>query len=238
MNSISDIQVVKSRKIAADTCTITMSNMFNSYTTESDITTTQQYLDMYGLKDVFYSIFSPESYFEKEKALRLRQSVPDKVQLQPGIRIHVRMGYSGDGSKLPIVFNGKIAEVEVGSVAQIVAQGDGHELMNPLNAFGEMEVTSLDPAQSYCTWFQDLRGSLAKGGETPRDLLAKLLTAKYGGWKKVANEAFDGRWFNDNPFGIMHFGDPKYKHIFDLGEPVQNLYEVSDTTLIKGMNEL
>ena len=238
MNSISEIQVVKSRKIAADTCTITMSNMFNSYTTESDITTTQQYMDLYGLKDVFYSIFSPEAYFEKEKALRLRQTVPDKVQLQPGVRIHVRMGYSGDGSKLPIVFNGKVAEVEVGSVAQIIAQGDGHELMNPLNAFGEIEVTSLDPAQSMCTWFQDLRGSLAKGGETPRDLLAKLLTAKFGGWKKVANEMFDGRWFNDNPFGIMHFGDPKYDHIFELGEPVQNLYEVSDTSLLKGVNEL
>ena len=238
MNSISEIQVVKSRKIAADTCTLTMNNMFNSYTTESDITTSQQYMDTYGLRDVFDSIFSPQAYFEKEKALRLRQNTPDRVQLQPGVRIHVRMGYSGDGSKLPIVFNGKIAEVEVGSVAQIVAQGDGHELMNPLNAFGEMEVTSLDPSQSMCTWFKDIRGSLAKGGETPRDLLAKLLTAKHGGWKKVANKAFDGRWFNDNPFGIMHFGDPKYDSIFDLGEPVQNLYEVADSTLIKGMNEL
>lgn len=238
MSSISEIQVVKSRKIAADTCTITMSNMFNSYTTESDISTTQQYLDVYGLKDVFYSIFTPELYFNKEKALRLRQQVPDKVQLQPGVRIHVRMGYSGDGSKLPIVFNGKIAEVEVGDVAQIVAQGDGHELMNPLNAFGEMEVNALDPAQSVCTWFKDIRGSLAKGGETPRDLLAKLLTAKYGGWKKVANDVFDGRWFNDNPFGITHFGDTKYNHIFGLGEPVQNLYEVSDSSLLKGSNEI
>ena len=122
MSSIAEIQVVKSRKIAADTCTITMNNMFNSYTREPDITTTQQYMDIYGLRDVFDSIFSPQTYFEKEKRIRLRQAVPDKVVLQPGIRIHVRMGYSGDGSKLPIVFNGKVAEVEVGDVAQIVAQ--------------------------------------------------------------------------------------------------------------------
>lgn len=238
MNSISEIQVVKSRKIAADTCTITMNNMFNSYTMEPDITTTQQYTDIYGLRDVFNSIFSPQIYFEKEKRIRLRQTVPDKVVLQPGIRIHVRMGYSADGSKLPIVFNGKVAEVDVTDVAQIVAQGDGHELMNPLNAFGEMEVTSLDPAQSAVTWFKDIRGSLASGGETPRDLLAKLLTAKYGGWKKVANKWFDGRWFNDNPFGITHFGDPKFNNIFELGEPVQNLYEVADESLLKGTNEL
>lgn len=238
MNSISEIQVVKSRKIAADTCTITMNNMFNSYTMEPDITTTQQYTDIYGLRDVFNSIFSPQIYFEKEKRIRLRQTVPDKVVLQPGIRIHVRMGYSADGSKLPIVFNGKVAEVDVADVAQIVAQGDGHELMNPLNAFGEMEVTSLDPAQSAVTWFKDIRGSLSSGGETPRDLLAKLLTAKYGGWKKVANKWFDGRWFNDNPFGITHFGDPKFNNIFELGEPVQNLYEVADESLLKGTNEL
>lgn len=238
MSSIAEIQVVKSRKIAADTCTITMNNMFNSYTREPDITTTQQYMDVYGLRDIFDSIFSPQTYFEKEKRIRLRQTIPDKVVLQPGIRIHVRMGYSGDGSKLPIVFNGKVAEVEVGDVAQIVAQGDGHELMNPLNAFGEMEVTALDQAQDAITWFKDIRGSLAGGGESPRDLLAKLLTAKHGGWKKVANNVFDGRWFNDNPFGIMHFGDPKFNNIFELGEPVQNLYEVSDESLLKGFNEL
>ena len=151
MNSISSINVVKSRKIATDVCTIVMNNTFNSYTMEADSTTTQQYTDLYGLRDVFDSIFSPKAYFEKEKRIRLRKTIPDTVVLQPGIRIHVRMGYSGDGSKLPIVFNGKVAELDVNEVATIVAQGDGHELMNPLNAFGEIEALSLDPAQSNIT---------------------------------------------------------------------------------------
>lgn len=151
MNSISSINVVKSRKIATDVCTIVMNNTFNSYTMEADSTTTQQYTDLYGLRDVFDSIFSPKAYFDKEKRIRLRKTIPDTVVLQPGIRIHVRMGYSGDGSKLPIVFNGKVAELDVNEVATIVAQGDGHELMNPLNAFGEIEALSLDPAQSNIT---------------------------------------------------------------------------------------
>lgn len=237
MNSISSINIVKSRKIAADTCTIIMNNMFNSYTMEPDSTTTQQYTDLYGLRDVFDSIFSPQAYFDKEKRIRLRKSIPDTVVLQPGIRLHVRMGYSADGSKLPVVFNGKIAELDVQEVAQIVAQGDGHELMNPLNSFGEIEALSLDAAQSDITWFKDLRGSLSKGGESPRDLLAKVLCAKYGGWKKWVDTTFDGRWFNDNPFGIMHFGDPRFIDIFEQGELVQNLYEVSDSTLLKGINE-
>lgn len=237
MNSISSINVVKSRKIAADTCTLVMNNTFNSYTMEPDSTTTQQYADIYGLRDVFDSIFSPKAYFDKEKRIRMRKNLPDTVVLQPGIRLHVRMGYSADGSKLPVVFNGKVAEVEIAEVAQLVAQGDGHELTNPLTAFGEIEALSLDAAQSTITWFKDLRGQLAKGGESPRDLLAKVLTAKYGGWKKAVDYVFDGRWFNDNAFGIMHFGDPKFTNIFEQGEVVQNLYEVSDTNLLKGVNE-
>lgn len=238
MNSISSINVVKSRKIAADTCTLVMNNTFNSYTMEPDSTTTQQYADIYGLRDVFDSIFSPKAYFDKEKRIRARKNLPDTVMLQPGIRIHVRMGYSGDGSKLPVVFNGKVAEVEVAEVAQIVAQGDGHELTNPLSGFGEIEAVSIDAAQSAVTWFKDFRGNWSKGGESPRDLLAKLLTAKYGGWRKAVDYFSDGRWFNDNIFGITHFGDPKYTSIFEQGEVVQNLYEVSDKSLLKGVNEV
>ena len=237
MNSIASISVVKSRKIATDTCNIVMNNMFNSYTMEPDSTTTQQYMDIYGLRDVFDSIFSPRTYFDKEKRIRLRKTIPDTVVLQPGIRMHVRMGYGSDGSKLPVVFNGKVAEVNVNEVAEIVAQGDGHELMNPLNAFGEIEALSLDASMSDITWFKDIRGSLSKGGETPRDLLAKILTAKYGGWRKQLDGIMDGRVFNDNPFGIMHFGDPKFINIFEQGELVQNLYEVSDSSLLKGINE-
>lgn len=238
MNSISSINVVKSRKIAADTCTLVMNNTFNSYTMEPDSTTTQQYADIYGLRDVFDSIFSPKAYFDKEKRIRARKNLPDTVMLQPGIRIHVRMGYSGDGSKLPVVFNGKVAEVEVAEVAQIVAQGDGHELTNPLSGFGEIEAVSIDAAQSAVTWFKDFRGNWSKGGESPRDLLAKLLTAKCGGWRKAVDYFSDGRWFNDNIFGITHFGDPKYTSIFEQGEVVQNLYEVSDKSLLKGVNEV
>lgn len=239
MSAISEMQVVKSRKIAADTCRIVMSNMYNSYAQDHDIETTQQYIDVYGLRDVFDSVFSPSKYFEKEEKIRDRMTTPDKVVLGPGIRIHVRMGYTADGSKLPVVFNGKIAEVGVEDVVEIIAQGDGHELMNPLTAFGALEATALQEAQKKITAFKDFRGSLARGGESPRNLLALILSAKHGGiLKNAMNELFDGRWFNDNPFGIMHFGDPKMRDIFTQGEVVQNLYEVSDTALLKGVEEL
>lgn len=237
MSSIASINIVKSRKIAADTCSITMNNMFNSYAQEPDIATTQQYADIYGMRDVFDSIFSPKTYFDKEKRLRMRQKLPDTVVLQPGIRIHVRMGYSADGASLPAVFNGKIAEVSVSEVSEIIAQGDGHELMNPLNAFGQLESIALEKAQSSITWGKDIRASISKGGDSPRNLLAQVLTARYGGIKKTIDYFFDGWWFNDNPFGIVHFGDRKFNHIFEQGELVQNLYEVCDKNLLRGMND-
>ena len=239
MSAISEITVSKSRKIPADTCSFVMSNMYTSYAAEYDNTTKQQYVDVYGLRDVFNSIFCPMTYVEKEHSLRLREKNLETVVLQPGVRIHVRMGYGADASRLPIAFNGRIAEIDVNDVVTVLAQGDGVELVNPLNTLGEMDVVSLTESQTWTTMFKDLRGSLKRGGESPRNLLSKLLTAKYGGVIKTAlREYSDSRWFGDNPFGIYHFGDKRFNYIFEEGECVQNLYEVCDATLLKGSNEL
>ena len=239
MSAISEITVSKSRKIPADTCTFVMSNMYSSYAAEYDNTTKQQYIDVYGLRDVFNSIFCPKEYVKKEDALKRREQNLETVVLQPGVRIHVRMGYGSDASRLPIAFNGKIAEIDVGDVVQVVAQGDGHELYNPLNALGEIDAVTLSEAESWFPYFKDLRGSMRRAGESPRNLLAKLLTAQYGGaFKTVVREWSDERWYGDNPFGIYHFGDKRFNSIFEEGEAVQNLYEICDANLLKGVNEL
>ena len=239
MNAISEITVSKSRKIPADTCSFVMSNMYTSYAAEYDNTTRQQYVDTYGLRDVFHSIFCPEAYVKKEDAIRRRKQIGDTAVLQPGVRIHVRMGYGSDASRLPIAFNGKIAEIEVSEVVQVIAQGDGHELYNPLNALGDIDAVELSEAQGWFTMLKDIRGSMKRGGESPRTLLAKLLTAKHGGVKKaIGHWISKGRWYADNPFGICHFGDNRFNYIFSEGETVQNLYEVCDASLLKGTNEL
>ena len=239
MSSISNLQVVKSRKIPADTCTFTMSNMFMSYADTYDNTIYQQYVDVYGFGDVMASIFSPKAYVSKEDMVRQRKQLQDTTAIAPGVRIHVRMGYGSDGSKLPIVFNGKIAEVNCGETVDIVAQGDGHELNNPLNTLGELTAINLDESQGWFTLFKDIRGSLARGGQTPRNLLAKLSTAQYGGaFKTAVREYTNGRFFYDNPFGIYHFGDKRFKDIFEDSEIVQNMYEVSNKTMLNGVNDL
>lgn len=239
MSSISDIQVVKSRKIPADTCTFTMSNMFMSYADTYDNTIYQQYVNIYGVKDIVSSVFSPRSYVEKEDMIRQRKQLTDTTPITAGVRIHVRMGYGSDGSRLPIVFNGKVAEINCGETVEIIAQGDGHELNNPLNTLGELTAINLDESQSWCTLFKDIRGSLSRGGQTPRNLLAKLSTAQYGGaFKTIVRENTQGRFFYDNPFGVYHFGDKRFKDIFEDSEIVQNMYEVSNKTMLNGVNDL
>ena len=238
MSSISSIEIVKSRKIPTDTCSITMSNMYGSYAANYSAETTQQYADIYGIKDAIDNIFSPTNYYKKSELIRSQLATPDTVVIKPGARIHVRLGYGSDASRLPTCFNGKIAEVNVGNVVDIVAQGDGHELCNPLNAFGAIEANHLEPSQTIITAFKNIRGSFTRGGYSPRDLLAEVLSAEYGGVREVINIVSKGEHFNNNPFGIIHFGDKEFTHIFEQGEVVQNLFEVSDVDYGKGYNEI
>lgn len=240
MSSISDIQVVKSRKMAADTASVTMTNAYNSYATEHDNYTKYKYADLYGVKDVFDSIFSPKRYYEKAEDIRNNTPVKDKVVLKPGIRMHIRMGYSADASRIPVIFNGRITEVNTGEVVDIVAQGDGIELTNPLNTLGDIEANQIDTAQSlfFPSVLTDFRGSFAKGGLSPKNLLASILCAEYGGIEGIVNHVFNGKYFNTNPFGITHFGDMRFTEIFSQGETAQNLYEVSDDDLLRDINSI
>ena len=156
MSAISEIQIVKSRKIPADTCTFTMSNLYMSYADTYDNTIYQQYVDIYGVKDIFDSIFNPMTLLKKEDMIRRRKQLKDTTVISPGVRIHVRIGYGANAAKIPTAFNGKIAEVDCGEVVSVVCQGDGHELCNPLNALGEITAKSFQTSQHYITWFKVL----------------------------------------------------------------------------------
>ena len=239
MSAISELTVTKSRKIPTDTCSFVMTNMFGSYANEYDNASKVNYVDVYSLRDTFTSIFSPRQYITKEAALSRRKTNTEQTILKPGVRIHIRMGYGSDAAGLPVVFNGKIAEIDIGDVVTVIGQGDGTELCNPLNALGDVDATNLIESQSWCTLFKDVRGSLARGGLSPRNLLSQILTAEHGGvLKNITRHYTQDAYFGDNPFGIYHFGDTRFGEIFSEGEPTQNLYEVVDGNLLAGMNTL
>lgn len=219
---IMDMQIVKSRKIAADTATITMSNFFKTFTEDnSDLLNIQEA----NFDDVFDSIlspvYSPERMFKKQENRRKKSPVSSATRLQPGVRIHIRMGYGSNANMLPPVFNGVIAELDVQDAISIVAQGDGVELMNPI--LDDDDAYEIKEKDTFTGW------SIANKG-TPKSIMNSILTT-HGGfladWLK--DGIWDGRYMagliNSNPYGIVHFGDRDYKDIIHSGEPTQNIFE-------------
>ena len=222
MSSIHEIEVVKSRKIPADTARIVMTNLYKTFTTEDeDVKVDYEH----NIKDVFNSIFSPSVYFEEEEAKRTNQSNLNRATIKPGVRIHLRMGYSGDAGNLPILFNGVVAEASTGELIELVAQGDGHEISND-QAFAAASTKDLSDLKNEDSFFAAkwIKNFLDEGA-TPKTLIKNMFTTKSGWIGKQINEYTNGRFFNDNMFGITHFGEIDYKTIHSDGEVMQNIYE-------------
>ena len=226
-NAISEFQIVKNRKNPADTAHIILSNVFGTYTTE-DENTLVTYDPNYW--DVLESIFSPRTQFLKDEAKRRSVSPSRRAKLEPGTRIHLRMGYSANAARLPVMFNGMITEVGAGEAVEIVAQSDGIELLHQI-LDNDDEDSILDQDK--------LVGSFLRHGASPKEIMSKLLTVK-GGWlkNKLAgmNLGFVSDYIyasNKNPYGIFHFGDPDFKDIFASGECTQNIYEALDRPTFK-----
>jgi hypothetical protein len=220
MNSITEIEVVKSRKMPADTARIVMTNLFKTFSTDDEDVKTDY---SHNLIDVWNSIFSPNTYFDTEEAKRMRQMNINRATIQPGIRIHLRMGYSGNAAELPILFNGVVAEATTGELVEITAQSDGHEISNS-QAFAATVASDASELanESYpLKWFFNFFNT----GDTPKSLIRNIFTTKSGFIGKMVNKFTNGRFFNDNMFGITHFGEIDFKKIHNDGEIMQNIYE-------------
>jgi hypothetical protein len=214
-NAIESIDVHKSRKIAADTAVIKMTNIYSNLTS-------RRLEENYG--DWSYSIWDNLVWGEpSQQIFDARSQIQTGMLLQTGARIHLRMGYGADASSLPVMFNGTITELDTDDLVTIIAQGDGLELTNMISA---------DPDET------NDGGILSKILE-PRDFLAKLLTSKGNWFKDAINYVSDGKFFKDNPLGIQHFGNPVkvpatnaapgaifgwHTDGSEYGEAVQNIY--------------
>ncbi|MDK2600692.1 hypothetical protein QO179_24670 [Bacillus stercoris] len=205
-NAIQSIDVHKSRKIAADTAVIQMTNIYSNLTSRS---LDQSYED-WDVKFWDNLVFGNPN----EEILAARKELLNAMFLQTGARIHLRMGYGSSVVDLPVMFNGTITELNAEETVTIVAQGDGIELGN---------VISGDP--------NDNNKGLFKITE-PRDLICELLTSKGNWFYDAINAATEGELFRDNPLGILHFGQPGSKvpegtwKFFNenYGEAAQNIY--------------
>ena len=124
-NAVHDIKVIRSRKVPADLCIISMSNE------SGKLSDTTQYNN--GNLDKFYED-------KNESKINTTQENPvDALLLRPGQRIQVRLGYDNNPENLDIVFNGQIVEVQPGKVVQIVCQSYATELVSQVKGLHKAE---------------------------------------------------------------------------------------------------
>lgn len=202
-NAITDINVVKSRKIAADTLNIQMSNVYNGIVNNKREFYDDKNQHESGVYDFWANVGQGLWAQPTEESLRSRSVLESSLPLKPGARCQLRLGYGADASNLPITFNGTITEMNVGEMVTILAQGDGLELTNQIPA-KEGEVSE--------------RFGF---GKEPRNLIGDLM-ANRSLWRRILKNASGGRIaMKNDELGIMHFGRP---NINDLGEVGQNIY--------------
>ena len=210
-NAIQSIDVNRSRKIAADTASITMTNMYSNLNgRRTDVMNDKVKVPAFWSNIVWsqYILGRPsEEYMEARKELY------QSMWLQTGARIHLRMGYGANVLKLPVVFNGTITEMDTSEVVTILCQGDGIELANMISG---------DPNDDNKKFLRV---------QEPMETISRLLTSK-GNWlQNLINDATDGQFFKDNPLGIAHFGAPVeapsgnfVPFNREFGEAAQNIY--------------
>lgn len=207
MSAVSEIIVHRSRKNIADTCTISLSNVYHGIGDVSTRGADEEYIEP---PMSFFEIINPFKSFTDEHLIR-RDKLEKRLALAPGSRISLRIGYGSNASKLPIIFNGTIAELAIGDMVEIIAQGDGIELTNKL-PFGD----------------ESIGGFLGFGAE-PRNLIIGLMT-NYSWFKKIINTVSRGRLLSENT-GVVHFGSIDFSKgtpfTYNAGEIGENIYSAN-----------
>lgn len=182
--SVMDIKVHTNQNPMFDTCQIQMTDMYKKSTTATHER---------NRLDVGTIVSAMDSFWDK--MLLITGNGPTTlthIAIEPGMRIHLRMGYSADLNDLDIVFNGTITEVmpDNGRL-EIVAQGDGRELLGILKP-GDKKADSADISGLFYS--------------EPRDLLIKLLTMRGSAARDVLALATKGMIHPSPRGGIKHFG--------------------------------
>ena len=162
-----------------------------------------------SLRRIWNSLFEIDPEAQRAWAESVRATA-----LQPGNRLHVRLGFGSQCVRLPIVFNGVISStsVEEGEL-EVVGVSDGVELLNdmPPNASLGSKPTSK---------ITDTLGA----GENPRTIVHEILNPlfSHNPWQEalkawnITNSVNFGKSFSpfymedlfSNKFGIEHFGKP------------------------------
>ena len=130
----------------------------------------------------------------------------DSIRLKPGVRVHLRMGYSSNPNALDTVFNGVITQVQAGEIIEVTAQSDAIELSQYINTTNNKGHSGkVDGAINTGFWLSE-----------PRDLMVRLLSMGSSHFKEQFSYATSGQVFSEGRFGIRHFGSILYEPLNEL----------------------
>jgi len=218
--AINSIDIIKSRKEAADTAVISLLNTYGVLDSSD-----------YGLYDEATKNRKkgPTESFDIDKQETALEQRIDQFILKPGTRIQIKMGYSSDPNLLDIVFNGMVAEVSTGDTMNIVAQGYGVELLTP---------TSKD---NYTEFRVAMFKILDKAVKSPHLLhfgrwewLGKFTSQqKVAGLRKKVEAGFLNKDLSNFHWESWHRNLPAFRHLYELrNDPKDdNIYHPEQTYL-------
>lgn len=209
-HSLIEVNIHKDIDSPLHTCELTLSNVYYSLSTKPSYTDAKR-------KNVFETFFLSID----EEMTNARKRMYDFMNIEPGCRVHVRMGYGSYGSDLPTVFNGQIAEIDTSDIMTIIAQSDGGELLNPIPASGEETTTGV-----------------FKLGTESSTVIRNILCQRES-WLSAYNWVDNtklGDTVNNSRYGIEHFGSVYYKNsgqglhlkaLFHMGDQDRFSYDVT-----------
>lgn len=208
-HSLMEVNIHKDKDSPLHICELSLSNVYYSLSTKPSYTDAKR-------KNVFETFFLSID----EEMTNARKRMYDFMNIEPGCRVHVRMGYGSYGSDLPIVFNGQVAEIDASDVMTILAQSDGGELLNPIPASGN-----------------DSNGVFKYGVEA--STVIRNIMCERESWLSAYNWVDNtslGDTVNNSKYGIEHFGRVYYKDsgqglhlktLFHIGDQDRFSYDVT-----------
>lgn len=120
--------------------------------------------------------------------VELKNQIWDTIDVREGCRIHIRMGYGSNPSRLTTTFNGVIAEIEeYGEQLRFTAQSDGAELLSQVLSNSDTEKNGMFKFQC-----------------EPSNIIANVLSERMN---KITNAMYKG-WGEPSKYGIESFGLP------------------------------
>lgn len=221
LQSVIDFSISRSEDILGDTLVLRLSNLYSKLTTpyadylfkdqgaEEDSNSPYSFIDT--IRDRNRNIQSG-TYTGNDPAMGIVEL--ESIRLKPGVRVHLRMGYSANPNSLQTVFNGTITEVRAGDIVEVIAQSDAIELspyLNTTNKNGHSGDGELGGGINTGLWMSE-----------PRDLMVRLLSMGSSTFKESLGHATQGMIFSENKFGIRHFGQMLYAPLTDEEEAKQD----------------